>query len=176
MKKKPVIFVLGVVIGIIILPLCALIYVRLGYAPVATNAPPLPLERWLARTALKARISREAPRQAAAPPSEDNLLAGAKIYRENCAICHELIEQPKTAIAKGMFPPPPQLLHGKGVADDPVGRTYWTAANGIRLTGMPSFRGSLNDVQLWQVSQLLANADHLPPAVIPLLKSEPPSK
>jgi thiosulfate dehydrogenase len=176
MKKKPVIFVLGAVIGMSILPLCAFLYIWLGYAPVATAAPPFPLERWLASTALKARISREAPRQAAVPPSEDNLVAGANIYRETCAICHGLIEQPKTPTAKGMYPPPPQLLHGKGVTDDPVGETYWKAANGIRLTGMPAYRGSLSDAQLWQVSQLLANANHLPSAATPLLKSEPPTK
>jgi len=67
----------------------------------------------------------------------------------------------KTPTAKGMFPPPPQLLRGKGVTDDPVGETYWKAVNGIRLTGMPAYRGSLSDEQLWQVSQLLAHADKL---------------
>ena len=176
MKKKPVIFVLGVVVGIIILPLCAFIFICLGYAPVATAAPPLPLERWLATTAKEARISREAPRQAAVPPSEDNLVAGANIYRQNCAICHGLIEQTKTPTAKGMYPPPPQLLHGNGVTDDPVGETYWTAANGIRLTGMPAFRGSLNNTQLWQASQLLANANRLPSAATALLRAEAPAK
>jgi mono/diheme cytochrome c family protein len=64
-----------------------------------------------------------------------------------------------------MFPSPPQLFHGNGVTDDPVGETYWKVANGIRLTGMPAFRGSLTDEQLWQVSQLLANANKLPVGV-----------
>lgn len=175
MKKKPVIFVLGFVIGMIILPLCAFFYIWLGFAPVATAAPPLPLERWVASTALRARISREAPRKAAVPSSEDNLVAGAKIYGEDCAVCHGLMEQPKTPVAKGMYPPPPQLLHGKGVTDDPVGETYWKVANGIRLTGMPAFEGSLSDVQLWQVSQLLANANHLPAAATALLSSKAPT-
>jgi mono/diheme cytochrome c family protein len=176
MKKKPVIFIFGVVVGMIILPFCAYLYISLGYAPVATAAPPLPLERWVASTALRARISREAPRQAAVPASDDNLVAGAKVYREDCAVCHGLIAQPKTPIAKGMYPPPPQLLHGKGVTDDPVGETYWKAANGIRLTGMPAFVGSLSDAQLWQVSQLLANANHLPSAATQLLESESATK
>jgi mono/diheme cytochrome c family protein len=50
------------------------------------------------------------------------------------------------------------------VTDDPPGETYWKAANGIRLTGMPGFMGSLSDTQLWQVSLMLANADKLPAA------------
>lgn len=61
-----------------------------------------------------------------------------------------------------MFPPPPQLLQGKGVTDDPVGETYWKVANGIRLTGMPAYQGSLANVELWQVSQFLAHANELP--------------
>ena len=176
MKKRLVTFIVAFVIGITILPLIAFMVIWLGYAPVATAAPPLPLERWLASAALRARISRDAPRQAVVPASEENLMAGAKVYREHCAMCHGMSGQPKTPTAKGMYPPPPQLLQGKGVTDDPVGETYWKAANGIRLTGMPAYGGSLSDVQLWQVSQLLANADHLPAAVTQLLSSEPPAK
>jgi thiosulfate dehydrogenase len=67
-----------------------------------------------------------------------------------------------TAIAKGMFPKVPQLFHGTGVTDDPVGETFWKVQNGIRLTGMPAFKGSLSDEEMWQVSQLLAQADKLP--------------
>jgi thiosulfate dehydrogenase len=176
MKKHVGVFIIGFVIGILLLPLCAFIYIWLGYAPVATAAPPLPLERWLASAALKARISREAPRQAAVPASEDNLLAGAKLYREHCAVCHGSTGQLKTPTAKGMYPHPPQLLHGKGVTDDPVGETYWKAANGIRLTGMPAYGGSLSEVQLWQVSQVLASADYLSPAVTQFLGSDPSTK
>jgi thiosulfate dehydrogenase len=35
-------------------------------------------------------------------------------------------------------------------------------ANGIRLSGMPAYNGSLSDTQLWQVSLMLAKADKLP--------------
>jgi len=40
-------------------------------------------------------------------------------------------------------------------------------ANGIRLTGMPAFKGVLTENEMWQVSLLLANADKpLPPAAL----------
>ena len=164
-KRIIVGLLIGFVMGVVLLPACAFFYILFGYAPVATAAPPLPLEKRLASMALKERIGREAPKNAAVPPTDENLMAGAKVYREDCAVCHGLSGQPKTAIAKGMYPPPPQLLRGKGVTDDPVGETYWKAANGIRLTGMPAFKGSISDPQLWQVSQLLAQANHLPGAV-----------
>jgi mono/diheme cytochrome c family protein len=49
-------------------------------------------------------------------------------------------------------------------------------ANGIRLTGMPSFKDVLTDTQMWQVSQLLANADKpLPPAAIEIIRGGTPA-
>lgn len=166
---------LGVVIGIVVLPVIALLYIWFGYAPVATAASPLPLERRLASMALHARIEKEAPKEAAVAATEPNLLAGAKIYREYCAVCHGTAGEPKTATAKGMFPAPPELFRGKGVTDDPAGETFWKAANGIRLTGMPAYRGSLSDEQLWQVSQLLATADKLPQTVKDLMAQPAPA-
>jgi thiosulfate dehydrogenase len=140
-------------------------FVGLGLAPVATAAAPLPFEQLVTGLALKARISREAPKSSPVPPAEDAYAAGARTYRNNCAVCHGLPGQEQSAIAKGEFPRPPELFDGKGVTDDPVGETYWVVANGIRLTGMPGFTGSLTSDQMWQVSLLLANADKLSPLV-----------
>ena len=151
MKK----FALGLIVGVCLVPACVYVYFRLGYAPVATAAAPLPFEKSLTRMALHARIDKEAPSTAPMPANEANLTAGAQVYREHCAVCHGISGEPLNAIAKGMFPRPPHLLHGTGVTDDPVGETYWKATNGIRLTGMPAFRGALTDQQLWQVCMVI---------------------
>jgi thiosulfate dehydrogenase len=155
-------FLFGLIVGVCLVPAFVFFYIRMGYVPVATSAGPLPFERRLANMALKARIAKEAPGQAPMAASEANLIAGAKVYREDCAGCHGIPGQPQSPVAKGMFPVPPKLVEGKGVTDDPVGRTYWVATYGIRLTGMPGFMGNLTDEQIWQVSLLLANADKLP--------------
>jgi thiosulfate dehydrogenase len=81
--------------------------------------------------------------------------------------------QPKTAIALGMYPQPPKLLEGKGVTDDEPGESYWKVANGIRLTGMPGFRASLSETQMWQVSLFVARADKLPKTVSDALSAAP---
>ena len=162
-------FLLGLVVGLLVLPASVYVYLRSGYAQVATSATPLPFERQLARMALHARMSKEVPVQSPIPATEPSLLAGAILYREYCAVCHGLAGVPQTPTAKGMFPKPPELMRGKGVTDDPAGETYWKAANGIRLTGMPGYRGSLSDEQLWQVSQFLATADKLPQSVRDLM-------
>jgi len=169
MKK----FLLGFLAALLVVGAGAYFYFDLGLAPVATSAPPMPFEQRLAGMALHARISKEMPRQPTIPADEANMVAGAQIYRQHCAVCHGLIGPPETAIAKGMFPHPPQLLVGTGVTDDPPGETYWKAANGIRLTGMPGFKGSLTDMQLWQVSLMLANAHGLPAGAQAALSEAP---
>jgi thiosulfate dehydrogenase len=167
-------FLWGLVIGVCLLPVAAILFVNLGLVPVATSAAPLPLERTLARRALKARVAKEAPLKSAIPVNEANLAGGAVVYRQHCAVCHGYGSGQQSAISRGMFPKPPQLLHGKGVTDDPPGATYWLAANGVRLTGMPGFHGSLTEEQLWQVSLLLANADKLPATVKAVLAAPAP--
>lgn len=162
-------FLVGLVLGLVAVPLVVYAYLASGNAPVATSAPPMPFERKLAHKALNAVIDREMPKNVPIRADEPNFTAGAQVYRENCAVCHGLPGQPKTAIAKGMFPDPPVLLEGKGVTDDPAGESYWKVANGIRLTGMPGFKNSLNDTQMWQVSLLLAQADKLPASVKAIL-------
>jgi thiosulfate dehydrogenase len=110
---------------------------------------------------LEARIRAEAPKHAPIQASDENFLAGAHVYRAQCAVCHGLPGHPDYATAKRMFPKRPQLFKGHGVTDDPVGETYWKVAHGIRLTGMPAYTGSLKDNEIRQVSLMLADADKL---------------
>jgi len=155
-------FIVGVIVGLILLPGIVYLYFASGNAPVGTAAPPMPFERMLARMALHARLDKEVPKSIPVTADEAAYVAGAQIYKENCAVCHGLPGQKQTGIARGMFPKPPKLLEGTGVTDDPAGETYWKVAGGIRMTGMPGFDQPLSTTQMWQVSLLLANADKLP--------------
>ena len=136
-----------------------------GGAPVATTDSDMPFETLLVRKAQRTRLEKDMPKSVPIQPTEAGYLAGAELYKQHCAVCHGLPLAPKTAIATGMYPRPPQLLEGKGVTDDPPGETYWKIFNGFRLTGMPGFSKSLNETQMWQMALLLANADKLPPSV-----------
>lgn len=158
-------FLIGLIIGIILLPLIVYFYFSTGMAPVATSAPPMPFEKVFARMALHARLDKEVPKTIPIQADEAAYAAGAQVYKENCAVCHGLSTGAQTSIALGMFPRPPKLLQGTGVTDDPAGETYWKVAGGIRMTGMPGFEKTLSTTQVWQVSLLLANADKLPASV-----------
>jgi len=158
-------FVLGLIIGLVAVPVAIYFYFVMGSAPVATSSQPMLFEKMLAHKALNARIQKEMPSTVPISADAAAYAAGAQVYRENCAVCHGLPGQPDSNISKGMFPYPPQLFKGHGVTDDPAGETYWKVANGIRLTGMPGFKSTLTDAQIWQVSVLLANTDKLPQPV-----------
>jgi mono/diheme cytochrome c family protein len=172
--------ILGMILGVVLGLGALLAWARWGKPPVAVADPPLPMERWAARMALHSRIERELPDGVPIPADEANLVAGARIYRNQCATCHGFHGKP-SAFGTNMFPAAPPLWekHEKsdvvGVSDDPPGETFWKVANGIRLTGMPAYRGALPDTQIWQVTLLLANANKpLPPEAVEIIRGDQP--
>jgi thiosulfate dehydrogenase len=172
--------VLGVVLGFLLAPCVAYLYVASGMAPVATTDSDIPFERIFAHKALQVRIAKEMPTNIPVQANEGSFVAGAELYTQHCAVCHGLPLVPKTAIATGMYPHPPRLLEGTGVTDDEAGETYWKIFNGIRLTGMPGFSKSLSETQMWQIALMLKNADKLPPSaktalVAPTAVGTPPA-
>jgi mono/diheme cytochrome c family protein len=159
-------FVLGIAAAIVLFGVGAYAFIWSGGMPMATTAAPLPLEQTVANLALHASFHSSLTLKNPTPLDETNLMAGARVYHQNCAICHGAPDAGPTAIAKGMFPSPPQLLTSSDmITDDPQGETYWKVTNGIRLTGMPGFGGTLTDAERWQVTMLATNADKLSAAV-----------
>lgn len=155
---------IGVLLGVLLVGVCIYFYFSTGTAPAATTDSPMPFEKRLARMALSAHIDKQKAGEPPIPTDEKNYLNGVEIYKKNCAVCHGLPGE-RSFIAEGMYPKPPQLFQGVGVTDDPASETYWKAENGIRLTGMPGFKGRLTETEIWQVSLLLANADKIPDSV-----------
>jgi mono/diheme cytochrome c family protein len=171
---------LGVLLGIVLVPVCLLSWLYFGKVPVAVADPPLFQERLLTGLPLHARIHREMKKSPVITPDEANLVSGAHIYSEKCAVCHGFHGKP-SQLGGQMFPAAPPLWESHhhnasiGVSDDPPGETYWKVANGIRLTGMPAYSGLLSEAEMWNVSLLLANADKpLPPPVVEILRGETP--
>ncbi len=164
-------FLIGLILGLLILPLLILLYAVSGRFPAATSDAPLPGEAALAGAGLYGRIKRESPNRDVSNFTTSELVSGANIYQNNCAMCHGLPNQPVPPVGQGEYPRPPQLFTVDGrVSDDPAGVSYWKVKNGIRLTGMPSFQKSMTDMQMWQVTALVARADKLPPQVMDALK------
>ncbi|HEX4667599.1 MAG TPA: c-type cytochrome [Chthoniobacterales bacterium] len=160
-------FILGFVVGIVALLLAAFLFFECGGLNMSTSGGPLPMERFLAHIALAASIGKAEELQAPIPADEAVFSAGARVFQQNgCIGCHGKYGQGATAMSKRMYPHiPPLLPPAKGVTDDKVGETFWVVKNGIRFSGMPSFGEKLSDTEIWQVAQLLHNADKLPQPV-----------
>lgn len=157
--------IVGILVGVLLVLGAVYLYFATGRAPVAVTSPEMPFERKMARMALHAYLDKLPHPAPQVPADEKNLLDGAKVYKENCAVCHGLPGGTPTAIADGLAPRPPQLFKGTGVTDDDEWESYWKIEGGIRMTGMPGFKGRLNETQIWQVAVLVKNADKITPSV-----------
>ena len=156
-------FLAGILTAMAAALLGAYLFVTRGWMPANADANPPALERWMARACLRATLGREAP----STPNplalnDENLVAGIKLYAANCAVCHGTSDGNPSNIAKGLYQHAPQFAR-HGVTDDPEGKIYWFVKHGVRLTGMPSYSGSLTDQQLWQLTLFLKHMDGLTP-------------
>lgn len=158
---------LGIALTLVIALIGSFSLVQSGLIPANADGKPSRLELWMAGTSLNATLRNDAPKgQNPVALTEQNLLNGVHLYSQNCALCHGSAQGAASAspIAKGEYPKPPQLATD-GVEDDPEGYSFWKIKHGIRLTGMPSWRSSLNDQQIWMLALFLKHMDKLPPAV-----------
>ena len=75
--------------------------VRMGAMPANADGRPMPFERWAARTSLAATLGREAPKTPNPLALDDpNLLAGIKLYAQNCAVCHGASDALRSRISR----------------------------------------------------------------------------
>jgi len=156
-------FVLGLLTALAVLAIGGYFFVTTGSLHAGQDVKPGTLERWAAKSGLRATIRRET-KDLKSPdePTDENLTAGAALYDRHCRVCHGGSDGVATAIAKGLTPVPPQFAK-HGVDDDPVATSYWKIAHGIRFTGMPGFGATLSDHELWQLALFAANLKSLPP-------------
>ncbi len=160
-------FVFGVLSTIVVTLLCGYIILRAGLVPANADAKPGWLETWAAGTSLDETLRREAPKGPnPVAMTDSNLVAGVDLYAQHCAICHGTAKGDTSAspVAGGLYPRPPQLATD-GVEDDSQGFSYWKIEHGIRWTGMPSWKSTLTERQIWTLALFLKHMDKLPPAV-----------
>jgi len=146
---------LGILLGIVLVPLAVLGWLRFGPVPVAVADPPLPQERLLTGLPLHARIDSEMVKTPPIQADEANLVAGAEIYRDQCATCHGLHGKP-SRFGAHMFPSTPPLWekHRRNAAVGTIhagrGHVRWhtlEAISGGHPTQDPLQRGVLSQRQ-----------------------------
>ena len=157
-------FILGIFITILVLLIGGLGLALLGFLPTRANIAPPEMERHIAMSALDNSVERHAPRlNNPVPPTDDNLIAGIKIYTMNCAGCHGDLDRKPSAFGKSFYPPAPNLILDP--PDDAEWHLYFVIRNGIRYTGMAAWDKTLSDADMWKVTAFLTRINKLPPAV-----------
>ena len=91
--------------------------------------------------------------------SEDAAKEGGEHFQHHCQICHGLDGQ-NTGVpfAEQMSPPVPDLT-SRDVQDYKDGQLRWIIQNGIAPSGMPAWKGILEDDEMWKIVHYIR---HLP--------------
>jgi len=156
--------VLGIIVAFVLLFVAALVIAQFGLMPTNADATPSQFESRIAANALDASMERHAPRvNNPIPATEDNLIAGMKLYTMNCAVCHGTLDYKPSLLEHSMYPPPPQIILEP--LADPEWHINFAIRTGVRYTGMPAWNKALNDEDIWKITAFLSRLEKLPPGV-----------
>ncbi len=158
-------FLLGILFTIIVLCVAAYWIASRGYVSFQADQQPSPMESKLAMAAVDASTNRHAPDEKnPVPVTDDNLVAGAKLFVNHCAGCHGVPSNPESTFGRSFYPPVPEFF--KDAPDMAENQNFYIIQHGVRWTGMPAWNGTLNDGQIWRVVTFLSNIEKLPPAAL----------
>jgi mono/diheme cytochrome c family protein len=167
-------FLLGFVVGILTLPAGAFAVAWLGCLPINANASPSGLEKAFMHLALDSAAARRAPHLTnPIAPTEENLMAGMKLFKGDCAGCHgDAKNAAKRETQNFLYPSPPVFaLHSPRKPDYQL---FWIIKGGVRYSGMFKWDGEfgkdasgkdISDEKIWTAVTFLTHLDSLPPAV-----------
>jgi mono/diheme cytochrome c family protein len=157
-------FLAGLLLGVILLPAVLLLMGVTGYLPVAATGRPPEWETRLAQFALAKSIARQAPvLKNPVQATQENLLAGMKVFHEACDGCHGTTNARSTWGTTDFYPRVPQF--GFEPPALPDWQIFWIAKNGIRYTGMGGYSPEMSDDHAWKVALFLSRLNSLTPEV-----------
>jgi mono/diheme cytochrome c family protein len=167
-------FLLGVVTTLVLLAVGAVLYLKLGLAQVRADVPPSRWEQSMMSSAVHASVRRRAPEIAnPVAPTEENLIAGGKLYLNECAGCHGTPGKPNDS-SDTLNPPIPDLpAMGTQYSEAQI---FWIAKHGIRLSGMFANGKFDSDQKLWTITAYIARIKSLPPRVQEEIAKPSPAK
>jgi mono/diheme cytochrome c family protein len=92
--------------------------------------------------------------------SADAAKEGGEHFQHHCQICHGLDGQNTGVPFAEQMSPPVADLASKDVQDYTDGQLRWIIQNGIGPSGMPAWKGILEDDEMWKIVHYIR---HLPP-------------
>lgn len=157
-------FIAGFLSAIAVIFLGMLGYLKLGLAEMRGDIGPPWWESRLMYSAVHASVRRHAPEQPnPIPPTDENLIAGGKLYVNNCGGCHGMLGESSEDAGDSLYPPIPQLP--KIGTEYSEAQIFWIAKHGIRRTGMFANGKWIADKKLWTLATFIKRIKELPPPV-----------
>ena len=162
-RKKLLHILFGAAIALLVLmPLGVFAFIKSGLFNVGASHPHTKLTEWMTHETMIHSVRRRAADiQRPAYTSGAQVVRGFCIYETHCVACHGAAAVARQQWASGLEPSPPYLLDA--TSKWTPSQLFWIAKNGIKMTGMPSWRNSLSDGQIWDVVALLEAMRDLPP-------------
>ncbi|HYM03111.1 MAG TPA: CopD family protein [Stellaceae bacterium] len=104
----------------------------------------------IAAPALTVPANPDTYRQSAIPYDVFSIVNGARLYRENCVICHGINATGDGEAAKSTARPPADLT-APHTRDHTAGDMFWWIGQGIPAGGMPGFAPALAEDERWDL-------------------------
>lgn len=126
-----------------------------SFSGCTANKKPSKVEATLANMAKDVVIPIEAQnKKNPLPVTQQTVNEGREIYLQSCAICHGTDGHSRTNLGRGMYPPAMDLTspHTQHWNDAEL---FWIIQNGVRLTGMPSWKSSLSEPDTWKLVRFI---------------------
>jgi cytochrome c len=146
----------------VIVPLTVFAFVKSGIYDVGASKPHTTFTEWITHDTMIHSVQRHA--NGVAPPmrfTADQVSAGFCVYETHCVACHGAAGLARQQWVSGMEPAPPYLLDINQRFTRP--QLFWIVKNGIKMTGMPSWRNQMSDSEIWSVVAWLEASAKLPP-------------
>jgi len=118
------------------------------------------LETLVAREAKKVALRGKNLKNPVADKAQ-SIETGREHFQHHCQICHGMDGRNTGVPFAGKMSPPVADLSSKDVQEYSDGQLKVIIENGIRFTGMPSFKDILEENEMWHIVRFIR---HLPPA------------
>jgi cytochrome c553 len=164
-------FLFGFIAGLLVLILGVAGYLRFGFLDVRSDVPVSGLTARFLYSGIHASVRRSAQKaQNPLPAGDETLIAGGKLYLNDCVGCHGEPGKPASQFGATFYPPAPQFpTLGTKYSESEV---YWVAKHGIRRTGMSAQVSSYKDADLGRLAAFITRFPNLPPAVSAGIRQE----
>lgn len=156
MRREHLLHILiGATIAVLIVaPLAAFAFIRSGLYDVGAARPHTKLTEWITHETMIHSVRRHAE-SVVAPASfmATQVRAGFCLYEAHCVACHGASAIARQQWVGGQEPSPPYLLDESRRFNR--AQLFWIVDHGIKMTGMPAWRGTMTEQEMWNTVAFL---------------------